>query len=127
MRFLNSAVSSPSYELEFIAVPKPTKPEPLIIDTKTVELAESLQFVGTDGGPFVVIHERDGWRHAYLHARDGKQLAQITKGDFDIIERGINGGAPKAFEWYGAFALVVTLVWLYIEFLRLLAKLRSND
>ena len=40
-------------------VPKPTKPEPLIIEPRTVELAESLQFVGTDGGPFVVIHERD--------------------------------------------------------------------
>lgn len=44
--------------------------------------------------------------------------------DFDFIETGVNANAPKHMEWYGAFGLVVTLVWLYIEFLRLLAKLR---
>lgn len=47
--------------------------------------------------------------------------------DFDLIERGTRSGAPKAMEWYGAFALMVTLVWLYLEILRLLAKLRSRD
>lgn len=47
--------------------------------------------------------------------------------DFDLIERGAKGGAPKYMEWYGAVALLVTLVWLYIEILRLLGKLRSND
>lgn len=47
--------------------------------------------------------------------------------DFDLIERGAAQGAPKYMEWYGAFALMVTLVWLYIEILRLLAKLRSRD
>ncbi len=45
--------------------------------------------------------------------------------DFDFIESGVDAGAPKYMEWYGAFGLVVTLVWLYIEFLRLLAKLRE--
>ncbi len=41
-----------------------------------------------DGGDrFLVIHERSGWRHAYVHARDGEQLLHLTKGDFDIIER----------------------------------------
>jgi uncharacterized YccA/Bax inhibitor family protein len=44
--------------------------------------------------------------------------------DFDIIERGIKQGAPSYMEWYGAFGLVVTLVWLYLEMLRLLSKLR---
>jgi uncharacterized YccA/Bax inhibitor family protein len=44
--------------------------------------------------------------------------------DFDIIERGAAAGAPKYMEWYGAFALLVTVVWLYIEMLRLLSKLR---
>ncbi len=39
------------------------------------------------GEAFLVIHERDGWRHAWLHARDGAQLALLTPGDFDIIER----------------------------------------
>jgi uncharacterized YccA/Bax inhibitor family protein len=47
--------------------------------------------------------------------------------DFDIIERGSRTGAPKYMEWYGAFALMVTLVWLYLEILRLLSKLRSGD
>jgi uncharacterized YccA/Bax inhibitor family protein len=47
--------------------------------------------------------------------------------DFDFIENGAAQGAPKYMEWYGAFGLLVTLVWLYIEILRLLAKLRSRD
>jgi len=46
--------------------------------------------------------------------------------DFDMIEQGVNAGAPKQMEWYGAFGLTVTLVWLYIEFLRLLSKLQSD-
>ncbi len=47
--------------------------------------------------------------------------------DFDFIEAGAANGAPKYMEWYSAFGLLVTLVWLYIEILRLLAKLRSRD
>ena len=47
--------------------------------------------------------------------------------DFDLIESGVNAGAPKYMEWYGAFALVVTLVWLYLELLRLLSKLQSRN
>ncbi len=46
--------------------------------------------------------------------------------DFDFIEQGSTMGIPKYMEWYAAFGLVVTLVWLYIEILRLLAKLRSR-
>ncbi|KGM52456.1 membrane protein [Lysobacter concretionis Ko07 = DSM 16239] len=46
--------------------------------------------------------------------------------DFDFIETGVEQGAPKYMEWYGAFGLMVTLVWLYIEFLRLLSKLQSR-
>lgn len=46
--------------------------------------------------------------------------------DFDLIERGASQGAPKYMEWYGAFALLVTLVWLYLEILRLLAKLQRR-
>lgn len=45
--------------------------------------------------------------------------------DFDFIESGVDAGAPKYMEWYGAFGLMVTLVWLYVEFLRLLSKLRD--
>jgi uncharacterized YccA/Bax inhibitor family protein len=47
--------------------------------------------------------------------------------DFDFIERGVQVGAPKYMEWYGAFGIMVTLVWLYLEILRLLNKLRSRN
>ena len=46
--------------------------------------------------------------------------------DFDFIEDGAERGAPKYMEWFGAFALMVTLIWLYLEMLRLLAKIRSR-
>jgi uncharacterized YccA/Bax inhibitor family protein len=46
--------------------------------------------------------------------------------DFDFIERGVTNGAPKYMEWYGAFGLLVTLVWLYLELLRLLSKLQGR-
>ncbi len=47
--------------------------------------------------------------------------------DFKFIEEGVKNGAPKHMEWVGAWGLMVTLVWVYIEVLRLLAKLRSSD
>jgi len=46
--------------------------------------------------------------------------------DFDFIERATQTGAPKYMEWYGAFGLIVTLVWLYMEILRLLGKMRRR-
>lgn len=46
--------------------------------------------------------------------------------DFDFIEQGAERGVPKHMEWYAAFGLLVTLVWLYLEILRLLAKLRDR-
>lgn len=46
--------------------------------------------------------------------------------DFDFIESGAAAGAPKYMEWFGAFGLLVTLIWLYLEILRLLAKTRSR-
>lgn len=47
--------------------------------------------------------------------------------DFDFIEQGAQRMYPKKYEWYGAFGLLVTLVWLYVEILNLLAKLNSRD
>ena len=47
--------------------------------------------------------------------------------DFDFIEKGVEAGAPKYMEWYAAFGLMVTLVWLYLEILRLLSKLQSRN
>ena len=46
--------------------------------------------------------------------------------DFDFIEEGAEKGLPKYMEWYGAFSLMITLIWLYLEILRLLAKMRSR-
>lgn len=47
--------------------------------------------------------------------------------DFDFIEKGSQMGAPKYMEWYGAFGLMVTLIWLYIEFLRLLSRFSGRN
>ena len=47
--------------------------------------------------------------------------------DFNFIEKGAQMAAPKYMEWYGAFGLMVTLIWLYIEFLRLLARFAGRD
>jgi uncharacterized YccA/Bax inhibitor family protein len=47
--------------------------------------------------------------------------------DFDLIERGVASGAPKFMEWYASFGLLVTLVWLYLEILRLLSKLQGRS
>ncbi|HDJ32779.1 MAG TPA: Bax inhibitor-1/YccA family protein [Bacteroidetes bacterium] len=47
--------------------------------------------------------------------------------DFDFIEKGARAGVPKYMEWYAAFGLMVTLIWLYIEFLRLLSKLAGRN
>lgn len=46
--------------------------------------------------------------------------------DFDLIEKGVEADAPEYFEWYTAFGLIITLVWLYIEILRLLSKLQRR-
>lgn len=46
--------------------------------------------------------------------------------DFSFIEQGVTAGAPASYEWYGAFALLSTLVWLYLEILRLLGRLQSR-
>jgi uncharacterized YccA/Bax inhibitor family protein len=47
--------------------------------------------------------------------------------DFDFIERGVQMQAPKYMEWYGGFSLMVTLVWMYLEILRLLSKLQGGS
>lgn len=47
--------------------------------------------------------------------------------DFDFIETGARMGAPKYMEWFGAFGLMVTIIWLYVEMLRLLSKIASRD
>ncbi|MBD8525866.1 Bax inhibitor-1/YccA family protein [Pseudomarimonas arenosa] len=80
-----------------------------------------------------------GWSSSLLDSTNGSMMSigfsLIVVGiaalnlvlDFDLVEEGVNGGAPKFMEWYAGFALLVTLVWLYIEMLRLLAKLQSRE
>lgn len=46
--------------------------------------------------------------------------------DFDMIERGADSGAPKFMEWYGAFGLLVTMIWLYLEILKLLVRIAGS-
>jgi uncharacterized YccA/Bax inhibitor family protein len=46
--------------------------------------------------------------------------------DFDLIEKGAAAGAPQYMEWYAAFGLMLTLIWLYLEVLRLLGKMRRR-
>jgi uncharacterized YccA/Bax inhibitor family protein len=46
--------------------------------------------------------------------------------DFNFVETGVHAQAPKYMEWYGAFGIMVTLVWMYLEILRLLAKMRQR-
>ena len=47
--------------------------------------------------------------------------------DFDLVQQGARNGAPREFGWIGAFGIMVTVVWLYVEILRIIAILRGND
>jgi hypothetical protein len=47
--------------------------------------------------------------------------------NFDLVEKGVSAQAPKYMEWYGAFGIMVTLVWMYLEILRLLSKMRERQ
>ena len=84
-----------------------------------------------------IIGSFSGWYHVpYIHGAGpiGILFSLFVVGigalclvaDFDFIERGVERGAPKQLEWRAAFGLMVTLVWLYLEILKLLAKLAIN-
>lgn len=83
-----------------------------------------MQMVGV--GYVGVVHE-SGWAGIAFSGFVVVIAALNLVLDFDFIEDGVDRGAPKYMEWYGAFGLMVTLVWLYLEILRLLAKARSNN
>jgi uncharacterized YccA/Bax inhibitor family protein len=79
-----------------------------------------------------LFHEMFGWGKSGLIGIGFSALMLVLASlflvlDFQRIEEGAKSGAPKYMEWYGAFSLLVTLVWLYVEALRLLSKLRSSD
>ncbi|MDT3501358.1 Bax inhibitor-1/YccA family protein [Stenotrophomonas maltophilia] len=72
-----------------------------------------------------LIHSSSGWGIAFsLFVVVIAALNLVL--DFDFIESGVAQRAPKYMEWYGAFGLMVTLVWLYVEFLRLLSKIQQR-
>jgi uncharacterized YccA/Bax inhibitor family protein len=81
--------------------------------------------MGFFGKSIPFIHE-SGWMGIAFSAFVVVIAALNLVLDFDFIESGVEQGAPKYMEWYGAFGLMVTLVWLYLEILRLLARLRSR-
>lgn len=76
-----------------------------------------MSFILTEGGTFGIIFS--------LFVVTIAALNLIL--DFDMIEQGANMGAPKYMEWYGAFGLMVTFVWLYLEMLRLLSKISKRN
>ena len=76
------------------------------------------------GKPFAFLHD-SSWLSIGISAFVVVIAAMNLVLDFDFIENGVEQGAPKYMEWYAAFGLMVTLVWLYLEILRLLAKLRD--
>lgn len=87
-----------------------------------VNLGLMLFGVGGEGfGPL-----RSGWVGVLVSLVAVGLAAASLVMDFDAIKRGVEQGAPRNFAWYGAFGLVVTLVWLYLELLRLLAILRGD-
>ena len=56
------------------------------------------------------------------------RVAEIERRiDFDQIQRGVRNGAPRVYGWVGAFGIMVTVVWLYVEILRLIAIVRGNN
>jgi len=78
------------------------------------------------GKPFAFLHD-SSWLSIGISAFVVVIAALNLVLDFDFIEKGVEQGAPKYMEWYAGFGLIVTLVWLYLEILRLLAKLQSRD
>lgn len=76
------------------------------------------------GMPISFIHQGGFWGIAFSLFVVGLAALNLVM-DFDFIESGVEARAPKYMEWYGAFGLLVTLVWLYFEILRLLSKLKK--
>ncbi len=114
----------------------------MIYKSRLIKVTENLRMgiVAATGGVAVVylisfIGGFFGWQMPYIHGSGpvGILFSLVVVAiaafnlvlDFDFIERG-DGVAPKYMEWYAAFGLIVTLIWLYLELLRLLSKLRSR-
>jgi uncharacterized YccA/Bax inhibitor family protein len=98
----------------------------VVAATGAIALVYLLSFVlGMFGMPVGFMHS-NGWLGIGISLVVVFVAALNLVLDFDFIEQGANQGAPKYMEWYGAFGLMVTLVWLYLEILRLLSKLNRR-
>lgn len=127
---LTFGVAIAMYLLYSFRIIKATEKFKSIVITATVGIAifyvlvMVLRLFGFDNMPF--LHE--GSVFGILFSLFVVSIAALNLIlDFDMIEKGAEMGAPKYMEWYGAFGLLVTIVWLYIEILRLLSKLNSRD
>ncbi len=107
---------------------------------RATEKFKSIIFTATAGIAIfyliAMVSRMFGVQMAFLHEGSamgiGFSLVVVTVAalnlilDFDMMEQGAAAGAPKYMEWYGAFGLMVTIVWLYLEILRLLSKLAGR-
>ena len=103
---------------------KPTEQFKSIVITATAGIAlfYALSFIlRLFGIQMPLIHDSGTWGIVFSLVVVGIAAMNLIL-DFDLIEQGSKRGAPKYMEWYGAFALMVTIVWLYLEILRLLSK-----
>ena len=99
----------------------------IVAATGAICLVYFVNFImGFFGGAITVIHSSGTFGILFSLIVVGVAALNLVL-DFDFIERASSMGLPRYMEWYGAFGLMVTLVWLYIEILRLLSKLRSRN
>ncbi len=126
---LTFGVAIAMYLLYSFRIIKATEKFKSIVITATVGIAifyvlvMLLRMFGFDNMPF--LHE--GSVFGILFSLFVVSIAALNLIlDFDMIEKGAEMGAPKYMEWYGAFGLLVTIVWLYLEILRLLSKISGR-
>ena len=94
----------------------------IITATAGIAIFYALAFIlGFFGVQMPLIHDNSTWGIVFSLVVVGVAALNLIL-DFDLIEQGSKHGAPKYMEWYGAVALMVTIVWLYLEILRLLSK-----
>jgi uncharacterized YccA/Bax inhibitor family protein len=99
----------------------------VVAATGGIMLVYLASFVLSFFGISIPLIQSNGWMGIAFSAFVVVIAAMNLVLDFDFIENGVRAAAPKYMEWYAGFGLLVTLVWLYIEILRLLVKLRSRD
>ncbi|MCG8410087.1 MAG: Bax inhibitor-1/YccA family protein [Bacteroidales bacterium] len=114
------------YKTGFIKVTQKFK-SGVIAATGAVALIYIISFIFSLFGVNGLIIHSNGWLGIAISLAVVAIAALNLVLDFDFIVKGSKAGLPKHMEWYGAFGLMLTLVWLYIEILRLLSKFASRD